>query len=87
MLLQSKICINKKNKKYSNFLHAYCDADRARDISDRRSVNSIFYPFNGNIIYYCSKKHSETSESISNSETRAINKGVLDQNRIRDFFR
>ena len=76
-----------KNEEYSNFLHTYCDADHERDISDRRSVTSSFHLFNSTIIDWCAKKQSETSRGSSNAETRAMYKGVLDQNCIRYFFR
>ena len=72
-----------KNKEYSNLLHTYCDADHERDISDRHSVTSSFHLFNSTIIDWCAKKQSETSRSRSNSETRAMYTGVLDQNSIR----
>ena len=40
-----------KTQEYSNFLHTYCDADHARDLSDRLSFNSTYNLFNGTIIY------------------------------------
>ena len=76
-----------KNQEYSNFLHTYCDADHSRDISDRPSVTSTFYIFNGNLIYWCANKQFETSGSSSNADTRSMYTGVLDQNWTRNFFR
>ena len=48
----------RKTKEYSNFLHTYCYADHARDISDRHSVTYIVHLFNGTILDWCSKKNS-----------------------------
>ena len=45
-----------KTKEYSNFLHTYCDADHARDISDRCSVTSTVHLLNGTIIACCARK-------------------------------
>ena len=73
-ILQSRLCRNYQKKEYSNFLHTYCDADHARDLSDRLSVTSTGHLFNGTIIGWCNKKQSETS-------------GVLDQNWLRKFLR
>ena len=78
---------NIKNKEYSNFLHTYCDADHARDISHRRLVTSTVHLFNVTPIDWCARKKSETPRIISNAETRAIYTGVLDQKCIREFFR
>ena len=36
---------------------------------------------------WCSKKHSETSRSSSNAETREMYTGTLNENWIRDLFR
>ena len=55
-----------KDQEYSKFLHKYCDADNARDISDRRSVISIVHIFTGTVIEWCARKKSETSGSSSN---------------------
>ena len=77
----------RKNKEYSNLLHTYCDEDHARGISGRRLLTSIALLFNGTLIYWCTKKKSETSKSSSNTETRSMYIGVLDQNWIGDFFR
>ena len=76
----------RKNTEYSNFLHTYCDADYAIDIADRSSVTYTVKLFNGNLIDWGDRNQSETSGSSSNSETRAMYTGVLDQNWIRDFF-
>ena len=72
--------------KYHNFLHTYCDAYHARYIDYIRSVTSTVHIFNGTIVYWCDKKQSETSKIMSNTETRSISTGVLDQSCIRDFF-
>ena len=66
-----------KNQEYSNFLHTNCDADNARDISDRRSVTSTVHLLNGTIIEWCTGKQSETYRISPNAETRAIYTGVL----------
>ena len=77
----------RKTNEYSNFLHTYCDADNARDISYKISATFIVDLLNGTTIDWCSKKYYETSIGSSNAETRAMHKGVLDQKWIRDFFR
>ena len=41
---------------YSKFLHTCCDADRARDISDKISVTPTAHLFNITIADWCSKK-------------------------------
>ena len=46
-----------KNQEYSNFLHTYCDAYNARDISDRCSVTSTAHSLNGSIIDQCTEKN------------------------------
>ena len=76
-----------ENKELSNFPHIYCDADKSRDIPDRRLVTETVHILNGNLIGWFAKKKSETYRSISNAETRAIYTGVLDQNWIRNFYR
>ena len=67
MLLQSRRFRNKKNQEYSNFLHIYCDADHARNISDKHSVTTTVYLFNCILIDWCANKHSEISIISSNS--------------------
>ena len=76
-----------KNKEYFNFLHAYCDSDHAIYIFDRLLVTSTVHIFNGTIMDWCDKKQYGTSRNSSNSETRAMYTGVLDQNWIRYLFR
>ena len=58
-----------------------------RNIADRDSVTPTVHLFNDTLIYWCSSKQPETPRISSNTETRAIYTGVLDQNWIRDFFR
>ena len=77
----------RKNKEYYNFLHIYCNTDYSRYISDRRLVTSTFHLLNGTLIDWFSKKQYEIPKISSNTETRTMYKGVLDQNWIIDFFR
>ena len=71
-----------KNQECSDFIHTYFEVDHARDISNRRSVTSTVYFFNGTVIYWCANKKYETSRSSSNEEIMAISTYVLDQNLI-----
>ena len=76
-----------KNQEYSNFLYTYFGADHARYISGRRSLTSTSHLFNGNVVYWCSKKKSDTSRSSSNTETIIMYTLVLDKNWIINFCR
>ena len=57
-----------KNQEYSNFLHTYCDANNAKDLSDRCSFPSQVHLFNGTLIDWCNNKQYETSRISSNAE-------------------
>ena len=69
-------------QKYSIFLHTYCDADHARDLTDMRSVTSTSHLFNGTIVNWCFKKQTKTSLISSNTLIRATYTCVVDQNSI-----
>ena len=75
-----------QTKEYYNFLHTYCDVYNSRGLIYRRSFTSTDHIFNGIIIYWRSKKQSDTFRVISNDETRAMYTGVLYQNWIRNVF-
>ena len=72
----------KQTQKYSNFLHTYFCAGHARGVADRHAVTSTAHIFNGAIIYWCSKKQTETSWISSNTETIAMYTEVVDKNWI-----
>ena len=67
MFFQIRRCRNIKKQEYYKFLHIYCDADHARDISGRRSFTSTAHLINDTIIDLFSKKKYETSRSSSNA--------------------
>ena len=54
-----------KNQEYSKFFHTYCNADHARDISDRLSFTSTDPLFNGEFVDWCSRENLRPLESAS----------------------
>ena len=65
-------------QQYSSFLHAYCDANHARDLTDSLSVTSNYHLFNGTIATSCFKKQTKNMWISSKVETRAMYTGVVD---------
>ena len=72
-----------QTQQYSNFIHTYCDTDRARDSTYRHSVIYNSRLFNGTIVDWCSNKKNQTLWSSSNANKISMYTDVLDINWIR----
>lgn len=65
---------------------AYHDADLARDLRDRKSVNSSIHEMNGVAIDWICKKQHTVAEHSNGSEIRALFNGVRKTFCIRNFM-
>ena len=64
MLFQSRGCRINKNKEYSKFLQAYCDAYHARDLAEIQLGTPTVHLFNGTLIDWCAKKNMKRQEAV-----------------------